>query len=262
MEYIDVRHIKSRGNVREEVDTSLAGSIAARGIMVPLIVSPAGDNSNEYELKDGHRRIKAAQSLGIQQVPCVVVEQAEYESDHIIQQVLINNEREPIGYLDMAKVFAKLKELGMLQKDIAVHFGTTSANVSLALATLEASPKLQNAVAEGRLAPSAIEPLLPLSLEQQEALADTAIRLKTVRKIRDLTETEKRKSNPKKHSPEMAQGSPEDSFGSLVLAALETAKNDLSVVADLPITDSELKKRGRLAVEELIALARRIEQTL
>jgi ParB family chromosome partitioning protein len=260
MEYIDVQYIRSRGNVREEVDDSLAASIAERGIMVPIIVSPADDGF--YEVKDGHRRLKAALSLGMQFVPYVEVEQVEYESDYVIQQVIINNERKLIGYLDMAKTFAKLKELGMLQKEIAASFGTTSADVSLALATLEASPKLQKAVADGRLAPSAIEPLLPLPLEQQEALADTAIRLKTVRKIRDLVETEKRKSLTKSHAPEEAVESAEDGVGMLVLTALETAKNDLSMVADLPVTDAELKKRGRLAVKELLELARRLESSM
>lgn len=265
MDVITVDKLVSEGNVRSEEGSSLADSIAAEGVLCPIVIYPL--TNGMYGIKDGHRRVSALRALGWNEIPCVVVPQVNSEVDEIIHQIVMNNQREAIGYLDMARTFAVLKGYGMKQKDIADRLGTTAANVSLALAALEAHPKLQEAVANGRLAPSAVEPLLPLPLEVQERLADTAIRLRTVRKITDLVETEKRKlahaeptMSPNQESLEESVEE-EDALGVLVLTALETAITDLSTVADFPITDPTLKQRGRLAVKELVELAKQMEKS-
>ena len=54
----------------EEMDTLIA-SIQTVGILSPLIVRPI-ENTNEYEVISGHRRLHAAQKAGITEVPALI----------------------------------------------------------------------------------------------------------------------------------------------------------------------------------------------
>ena len=56
------------GDTESECDDLLA-SVAERGILVPLVVTPEGA---EFELLSGHRRLGCARRLGLEAVPCVV----------------------------------------------------------------------------------------------------------------------------------------------------------------------------------------------
>ena len=51
----------------------LAASIAARGIMQPIVVRPVGDGSR-YEIIAGERRWRAARQAGLTTVPCLLRE--------------------------------------------------------------------------------------------------------------------------------------------------------------------------------------------
>ena len=54
----------------EEMNT-LIESIQAQGILSPLIVRPV-ENTDEYEVISGHRRLHAAQKAGIAEVPALI----------------------------------------------------------------------------------------------------------------------------------------------------------------------------------------------
>ncbi|MBP0989696.1 MAG: ParB/RepB/Spo0J family partition protein [Oscillospiraceae bacterium] len=50
----------------------LVKSISEYGIMNPLIVRPKEDGDGKYEIISGHRRLFAAQKLGLKKMPCTV----------------------------------------------------------------------------------------------------------------------------------------------------------------------------------------------
>ena len=54
----------------EEMNT-LIESIQTQGILSPLIVRPI-ENTEEYEVVSGHRRLHAAQKAGITEVPALI----------------------------------------------------------------------------------------------------------------------------------------------------------------------------------------------
>ena len=56
----------------EEMET-LAESIRTKGILLPLIIRPL-ENTDEYEVLSGHRRLYAAQKAGLSKVPALVYE--------------------------------------------------------------------------------------------------------------------------------------------------------------------------------------------
>jgi ParB family transcriptional regulator, chromosome partitioning protein len=66
----------------------LAQSIQEHGILEPLLVRPLPDEPHCYELVAGERRYRAAQQLGLQEVPVVVRELSDSEA---LQLALIEN---------------------------------------------------------------------------------------------------------------------------------------------------------------------------
>ena len=88
----------------EEMET-LAESIRTEGILSPLIVRPL-ENTDEYEIISGHRRLYAAQKAGLSKVPAFVYEISREEAAILL--VDSNLHREHI--LPSEKAFAyKLK---------------------------------------------------------------------------------------------------------------------------------------------------------
>lgn len=75
----------------EKMDT-LVDSIRENGILNPVIVRP--DNSGDYEMISGHRRLHAAGIAGLNKVPAIVKEMSDDEA--IIYMVDANIQREEI----------------------------------------------------------------------------------------------------------------------------------------------------------------------
>ena len=75
----------------EKMDT-LVDSIRENGILNPVIVRP--DQSGNYEMISGHRRLHAAKIVGLKNVPAIVKEMSDDEA--IIKMVDANIQREEI----------------------------------------------------------------------------------------------------------------------------------------------------------------------
>ena len=75
----------------EKMDT-LVDSIRENGILNPVMVRP--DNSGDYEMISGHRRLHAAGIAGLKKVPAIVKEMSDDEA--IINMVDANIQREEI----------------------------------------------------------------------------------------------------------------------------------------------------------------------
>ncbi|MCR5636167.1 MAG: ParB/RepB/Spo0J family partition protein [Clostridiales bacterium] len=58
--------------IENESLIELTESIAANGILNPLLVRPAESEKGKYEIISGHRRFYAAQKIGMRKVPCTV----------------------------------------------------------------------------------------------------------------------------------------------------------------------------------------------
>ena len=108
----------------EKMDT-LVDSIRENGILNPVIVRP--DQSGNYEMISGHRRLHAAKIVGLKKVPAIVKEMSDDEA--IIKMVDANIQREEI--LPSEKAFAYKMKLDALKrtagrptKENACHNGT------------------------------------------------------------------------------------------------------------------------------------------
>lgn len=85
----------------------LASSIREAGMMQPLVVRP-GQREGMYELIAGERRWRAAQMLGLEQVPAIV---RDVDGQTAAQWALIENlQREDLNAIERAEAFRRLAE--------------------------------------------------------------------------------------------------------------------------------------------------------
>ena len=105
-----------RTHFREEALDELASSIAARGVIQPIIVRPVG--GGRYQLVAGERRWRAAQRARLHEIPAVV---RELDQREVMALALIENlQREDLNPLEEARAYQKLAEdEGMTQAEIA-----------------------------------------------------------------------------------------------------------------------------------------------
>ena len=266
MEMMETALLVKGFNVRHP-DTELVDSIRKHGIKTPIMIYNGG---GFWEVKDGHRRLAAALALGIIAVPVVEVDTPSSMPDGLVDQVIINQDRKPMSYLEMAKVFQTLVENGWSQNDVAERFDFNKSIVSLALAALSAHPKVQQAIEEGKISPSAIEPLLSQDNDTQVRLIEAAVREKTVRKVRALIQADKKmtsilNNNGVRYNADLEDDEDDTDYDPndmVTVTALDEALAYLSTLKVAPIKDRDLHARGRLNVSKLLDIATRLDQVI
>jgi ParB family chromosome partitioning protein len=173
-----------RKDFSEEALRELADSIRERGIVQPLVVRPVEDG---YELIAGERRWRAAQLLGLTDVPVVV---READDRTALELALIENlQRENLNPIEEAQGFAQLiEQFQLTQEDAAARVGKSRVVVANALRLLRLSSELQAYVRDGRLSVGHAKVILGLTHpDLQKLAADRVLRQSlNVRQTEDL----------------------------------------------------------------------------
>lgn len=106
---------------------SLAESIAQNGILQPLTVRK--DAEQRYELVAGERRLRAAKLVGLQSVPCIILDISERNS--AIMALVENIQRQDLSFFDEASAIEKLiSYYGMTQEDAAAKLGKAQSTIA------------------------------------------------------------------------------------------------------------------------------------
>jgi ParB family chromosome partitioning protein len=150
---------------------SLAASIAAIGLVQPLLVRASGDG---FEIVAGQRRYLAAKSLdgeghtGADPLPCVVL--ASNEDASAIEASLAENiERLPMDEMDQHEAFMALKKRGLDEADIAAHFGISEQIVRRRLALADLIPDIRRLYRRGEIDAKTLQVLTLATRERQKA---------------------------------------------------------------------------------------------
>jgi ParB family chromosome partitioning protein len=162
----------------------LADSIKEQGIVQPLIVRQIGEN---FELIAGERRWRAAQIVGLADVP-VIVRQAD---DRVVLELALieNLQRENLNAIEEAHGYAQLvSQFQLTQEEAAAKVGKSRAVVANALRLLKLAPELQAFVRDGRLSVGHAKVILGLASPEDQKLAAERVLKKSlnVRKTEEL----------------------------------------------------------------------------
>ncbi|MCL2632924.1 MAG: ParB/RepB/Spo0J family partition protein [Oscillospiraceae bacterium] len=111
--------------------SQLAVSIQQNGILQPITVrkksAPAAHD--EYELISGERRLRAAKLVGMNHVPCIVMDTSEQNS--AILAIMENIQRSDLNYIEEAYAIKGLIDyFGITQEDAAVKLGIAQSTVA------------------------------------------------------------------------------------------------------------------------------------
>ncbi len=145
----------------------LADSIKEQGIVQPLIVRQQGGN---FELIAGERRWRAAQMLGLAEVP-VIVRQADDRA--VLELALIENlQRENLNAIEEAQGYSQLiSQFQLTQEEAAAKVGRSRVVVANALRLLKLPSEVQAHVRDGRLSVGHAKVILGLASAEEQNLA-------------------------------------------------------------------------------------------
>lgn len=146
----------------------LAGSIAKRGVLQPLVVTADPARNGAYRIVAGERRWRAARKAGLETVPVVF---REVESDReLLELALVENlQRADLNALEEAEAFRALsEEFGLSQQEIADRVGRSRAAVANSLRLLRLPEAVQERIRSGALTAGQARPLLSLGDEKSQ----------------------------------------------------------------------------------------------
>ena len=162
-----------RKDFSPETLRELADSIKEQGIVQPLIVR---ERSGHLELIAGERRWRAAQLLGLAEVPVIV---RDADDRAVLELALIENlQRENLNPIEEAQGYAQLVEQFQLkQEEVATKVGKSLAVVANALRLLKLATEIQGFLRDGRISVGHAKVILGLATErQQKHAADRILR--------------------------------------------------------------------------------------
>ncbi|MES2664158.1 MAG: ParB/RepB/Spo0J family partition protein [Pseudomonadota bacterium] len=96
-----------------------------RGIKSPLSLKPHPDKVGEYIINAGHRRFRAAQKIGLSEVPAFIDLNAD-DYDNAVDNI----QRAELSPLEMAHFIKRRLELGDKKSTIAEQLGKTASFIS------------------------------------------------------------------------------------------------------------------------------------
>jgi ParB family chromosome partitioning protein len=174
--------LPSRENVRSDPGdlAGLAETIREHGILQPLGVMREGD---AYRIVYGNRRRDAAIVVGLDRVPCLVLDDVDAQSA-VVQQVLENLQRLDLNDLDKSRAFegllAHMAERGTGQGEaldaMARTLGLSARQIQRYLRLRQLSPGVQQLIAQGELGVTHAQHLVDIDpIERQEAIAQLVV---------------------------------------------------------------------------------------
>ncbi|MCX5694332.1 MAG: ParB/RepB/Spo0J family partition protein [Candidatus Omnitrophica bacterium] len=224
---------------REDFDQQnieeLAQSIKEKGVIQPLLVRRKGDS---YELIAGERRLRAAKSLGIKEIPIVVRDVSDQDS---LELALIENiQRAELNPIEEAHAYQHLMDkFQVTQEKISLVLGKSRVSITNTLRLLKLPHEIQGEMKKGRISFAHGRALLEIEdLNYQRKMAqDIITKGLSVRELENLIKSVRPKSV--KRSAGQGQREP-------LVAVLE---EQLQHALATKVRISKRKKRGHINIE-------------
>lgn len=156
-----------RRHFDEDALAELSRSIAAQGVVQPIVVRPIG--ADRYEIVAGERRWRAAQQAGLRSIPAVV---RTLDDRGAMAVALVENiQRADLNPIEEAAALHRLiDECRLTHEQVAEAVGKSRASVSNLLRLMELNPDVQALVREARLSLGHAKVLLAVAGPRQSAL--------------------------------------------------------------------------------------------
>jgi ParB family chromosome partitioning protein len=127
--------------------TALGDSIRVHGVLQPLVVRQVGDR---YQLVAGERRLRAAQTVGLESVPVRVV---DFNDQQVLEAALVENiQRADLNPIEKAQGFKEyLDRFAMTHEQLAKRLGLARTTITNLVGLLDMPAEVQEMVRTGQL---------------------------------------------------------------------------------------------------------------
>lgn len=148
MDQIDPNPFQPRAGLDEESLRELAASIAAHGVMQPILVRPLA--TGRYQIIAGERRWRAARLAGLSAVPCITRDAGE---DELLVMALVENiQRDDLNAVEAARGYRRLMdEFDLTQEQVSDLVGKSRVAVANTLRLLQLPQPILAMIEDGRL---------------------------------------------------------------------------------------------------------------
>ncbi|MGD0482046.1 MAG: ParB/RepB/Spo0J family partition protein [Terracidiphilus sp.] len=148
VDQIDPNPYQTRSQVNQEQLAELAASIAANGVVQPVLVRALA--SGRFQLIAGERRWRASQLAGKTTVPAMLRQVSDEQAMEIT--IVENLQRADLNPMEQARAFERLgREFHMTQEQMAQRTGKDRATVANFLRLLKLPSDVQHRVEAGEL---------------------------------------------------------------------------------------------------------------
>ena len=161
---IEPRSDQPRKTFDREALEVLADSIAAYGVLQPIIVRESTLADGTYEIIAGERRWRAAKMAGLSEIPTVIFDGDELKAAQValienIQREDLNPVEEAMGYR------ALIERFGLKQDDVAKQVGKNRTTVTNMLRLLDLPDEVLELLSDGELSTGHARAILGLDNE-------------------------------------------------------------------------------------------------
>jgi len=232
--------LQPRSSAKDWNVTSLAESIRRSGLLQPIVVRRATDG---FEIIAGERRWRAAQSLGMTEIPVIA---READDEQLLEFAMIENlQREDLSPIDRALGYRQLcARFGLRPDDVAERLGEDRTTVVNYLRLLELPTAVRTLVAEGKLGAGHARCLVTVADDHRKlSLAESVVRNElSVRALEEIVRRQKsRDADPTTSKPPPRAGSPH-------VRAIEQ-RFEAAVRTRVRIQEGKRKGSGRIVIE-------------
>jgi ParB family chromosome partitioning protein len=204
IELVDRNPFQTRTQFDEAALEELATSIAATGVVQPILVRAIADG--RYQLIAGERRLLASRKAGKATIPAIVRQASDGQA---MEMTIIENlQRADLNPMEQARAFDRLsREFQMTQEQMAKRTGKDRASVANFLRLLRLPTEIQGKVESGALSFGHARTLLALESPEsilkaaQKVLALSMSVRQTESFVQHMLNPEKVEKQPKSKEP-------------------------------------------------------------
>jgi ParB family transcriptional regulator, chromosome partitioning protein len=226
---------------REDFDLEamedLVQSIREKGIIQPVLVRPKGEF---YELIAGERRLRAAKTLEINEIPAIIKEANDQDS---LEIALIENiQRKELNPIEEARAYQYLiDKFNLTQDEVSEVLGKARASVTNILRLLKLPAEIQEEVKNGRISFAHGRTLLEIadSNLQRRLVQDIIAKSLSVRELESIIKTSRPRLTTSKVRIRVNVSDP----------YTKIMEEELQQALSTKVRISKKKKRGSIVVE-------------
>ena len=201
---IEPRSDQPRKQFDREALEALADSIAAYGVLQPILVRQNPNFEGNYEIIAGERRWRASKMAGLTEVPAIVLDGDDLKTAQIA--LIENVQREDLNAVEEALGYRALMErFGMTQEEIARQVGKSRPAIANMLRLLDLPEEVLELLKSGELSAGHARALLGLKNPMFLPLLAHRIVAKGL-SVREVELLVRRENTEKKEEPADIEG--------------------------------------------------------